>query len=669
MNELMNQALNEVEAESTDLAEQARKAPPAIRSVGGDYSSVINLVNQAYQMESLLHGFGYKKQGKAWLHPHSESGIAGVHVLTGRYYSHHNSDPLADGHTHDSFDVLVQWRFGGDMKRALKVLADELDPAGQQQRQRDYMNQNGKVLPMPAANDQPQPMPVIIPLKTDLPEVQKFDPDLLPKSLHGWITDIQERMQCPIDFLAIGALIGLAGLIGRKVGIYPKQFDDWMVICNLFGAMIGRPSIMKTPALNEILKPLNRLIKMAEDEYQQNKLDYEVERTSLEMRKKDAEKELAKAHKMTGPEAKDAVEVAKENLRAILEELEQAQPVERRFIVNDPTIEALGEKLNQNPNGLILVRDEITGWMKTLDRDDRPNDRAFILECFNGTGFYIYDRIGRGTLKIESLTLSIIGGIQPAKLMPYINGAVNGGSGDDGLLQRFQLAVYPDDNKAWQHIDRTPDHEAKDQAFELYQRLAEMPERRTQDGDIIGLHFDESAQPMFNQWWFDLENQIRADDIHPAVESHLAKYRSLIPSLALILELADNPQAQSVGVVALNKAIRWGEYLKSHMMRIYNGAIDSETIGAKKILDSRDKLPDEFKAKEVQQRQWTGLKTTKEVKAALSVLVEHGYLIEQINTLTGGRPSESYYWNPDCKKIRKALKATPLNHPKGFLQV
>lgn len=646
MNELMNQAIKEVE----QLEEQAKQAPPAVRHISSNYSSAINLVNQAYDLESLLQGFGFKKQGKAWLHPHSESGMAGVVLLDGRYYSHHNSDPLADGHTHDAFDLIVQWRFGGDSNQAIKVLANELDPAGQQQRQRDYMNQNSKVLKMPTANEQPEKMPVIIPLKTDLPEVQKFDPDLLPKSLHGWITDIQERMQCPIDFLAIGALIGLAGLIGRKVGIYPKQFDDWMVICNLFGAMIGRPSIMKTPALNEILKPLNRLIKIAEEEYQQTQLDYEVEKTSLEMRKKDAEKELAKAHKMTGTEAKDAVEVAKENLRAILEELEQSQPVEKRFIVNDPTIEALGEKLNQNPNGLILVRDEITGWMKTLDREDRPNDRAFILECFNGNGVYIYDRIGRGTLKIESLTLSIIGGIQPAKLMPYINGAVNGGSGDDGLLQRFQLAVYPDDNKTWQHIDRTPNHEAKEQAFELYQNLAEMTARRTQDGEIIGLHFDENAQPVFNQWWFGLENDIRADDIHPAVESHLAKYRSLIPSLALILELADNPQAQCVGAVALNKAVQWCDYLKSHMMRIYNGAIDAETIGAKKILDSRNKLPNQFKAKEIQQKQWTGLKTTQEVKAALSVLVEHGYLIEQINTLTGGRPSESYYWNKDFKK-------------------
>lgn len=513
----------------------------------------------------------------------------------------------------------------------------------------DSLQKNAVTQFKQAITKPPKPKNTYIPLSVALPEVQAFDSNLLPKSLHGWITDIKERMQCPIDFLAIGAVIGLAGLIGRKVGIYPKEFDDWIVIPNLFGAMIGRPSIMKTPALNEILKPLNRLIKMAEEECEQNQIEFEVAKISLGMRKKAAEKNLEKAHKLTGPNAGKEVAAAKADLRTILEEEAEAVPVERRFIVNDPTVEALGAILNQNPNGVILVRDEITGWMKSLDREDRPNDRAFILECFNGNGFYVYDRIGRGTLKIESLTLSIIGGIQPSKLMPYINGAVNGGSGDDGLLQRFQLAVYPDDSKDWIHIDRVPDKAAKDEAFELYQRLAEMPERRTDEAGIIGLRFDAVAQPAFNSWWYQLENSIRADDFHPAIESHLAKYRSLIPSLAVILELADNPQAQSVGMAALSKAIRWGEYLKSHMMRIYNGAIDADTIAAKKILDNRDKLPDQFKAKEVQQKGWTGLKTVKETKAALSVLVEHGILIDEVNTRTGGRPSESYQWNPEIK--------------------
>jgi putative DNA primase/helicase len=34
----------------------------------------------------------------------------------------------------------------------------------------------------------------------------------------------------------------------------------------------------------------------------------------------------------------------------------ESPPVEQRYLVNDTTVEKLGELLNQNPNGLLLFR-------------------------------------------------------------------------------------------------------------------------------------------------------------------------------------------------------------------------------------------------------------------------------------------------------------------------
>lgn len=632
--------LLESEPAEEQLIREAQCAPIKNHDLPPQQAGIIDLVNHAYDLEQTLAYYNYKKQGNKWLHPKSESGEAGVIVKDGRYYSFHSNDPLSDGYRHDVFDVIVQSRFGGNAKEAVHVLANELDSEGQKNRQREYMqNQavgvsNGQVIE-----------PDIIPLVVDLPEVESFDYGLLPESLRPWISDIQERVQCPPDFLAIGCMIGMAGLVGRKVGVYPKQKDVWLVIPNLWGAMIGRPSIMKTPALNEVLKPIYHLIKKEEERYQKQQLDYEVEKTEIEMRKKVAESELKKALNGKGKDALRNAELAKENLREVLEKECECMPVESRIIVNDATVEALGVKLNENPNGLLLVRDEMVGWIKGLDREDKANDKAFYLECFNGSGFYAYDRIGRGTIKIESTTVSIIGGIQPAKLSPYLAQAVSMGTNDDGFIQRFQLAVYPDDNKDWRNVDRYPDKEAKERAFVLFEQLHAMDPKRTEEGEVFGLRFTPDAQSLFDQWRKELENEIRSDDIHPAVESHLAKYRSLIPSLALLLELADSPESQVVSLSALNKAIEWGVYLKSHMLRIYNGAIETDVIAAKKILDSHAKLPERFKVREVTQKGWTGLKATKDVKASLSVLVEHGYLIEEVSTMTGGRPSESYRWN------------------------
>jgi len=74
--------------------------------------------------------------------------------------------------------------------------------------------------------------------------------------------------------------------------------------------------------------------------------------------------------------------------------------VAKRYLVNDATVEKLGELLNHNPNGLLLFRDELSGFLHTMDRPGHENDRAFYCEAWNGTGAYTYDRIGRGTLAV-----------------------------------------------------------------------------------------------------------------------------------------------------------------------------------------------------------------------------------------------------------------------------
>ena len=93
----------------------------------------------------------------------------------------------------------------------------------------------------------------------ELLPVKPFNASMLPVSLRDWIVDIAERLQCPADFPAVAAMIVLAGIVGRKIGIRPQRMTPWLVVPNLWGAVIGRPGIMKTPALQEPLKVLHRL--------------------------------------------------------------------------------------------------------------------------------------------------------------------------------------------------------------------------------------------------------------------------------------------------------------------------------------------------------------------------------------------------------------------------
>ena len=61
--------------------------------------------------------------------------------------------------------------------------------------------------------------------------------------------------------------------------------------------------------------------------------------------------------------------------------------------------------------------------------------------------------------------MSVLGGIQPGPLAQYIRDAGKAGAGAGGLLQRFQMLVYPDEPASWRDIDRYPNSEARNTAF------------------------------------------------------------------------------------------------------------------------------------------------------------------------------------------------------------
>ena len=87
-----------------------------------------------------------------------------------------------------------------------------------------------------------------------------FDQRLLPKVFRDWVGDIAERMQCPVEFLAVGAMVAAGSVVGNRVGVQPKQLDTgWVEVPNLWGAIVGRPGVMKSPALAQVLLPLRQL--------------------------------------------------------------------------------------------------------------------------------------------------------------------------------------------------------------------------------------------------------------------------------------------------------------------------------------------------------------------------------------------------------------------------
>ena len=519
--------------------------------------------------------------------------------------------------------------------------------------------------PMQADDDWPTPKP----LPDDLPAVQPFNFDCLPDTLRPWLEDISERMQCPPDFAAVSATIALGSLIGRKVGIRPKRQDDWLVVPNLWGMTVGRPGLMKTPATENALAPLKRLVADAQAKYDAETATHEVCSLLDKQRAKLAESAISGLLKKGEEQA--AFDLAASNLKNA-----DTAPVLRRYVVNDSTVEKLGELLNQNPNGVLLYRDELVGFLRSLDKEGREDSRAFYLEAWNGTGAFTCDRIGRGTVRIEAVTVSIIGAIQPGPLADYLRQAVRSGLGDDGLLQRFQLTVWPDVAKDWRNVDRWPDTAAKNEAFAVFQYLDTLtPVSVGAEGTdgIPFLRFAPGAQNCFAVWRADLEKRLRSDCEHPAFEAHLAKYRKLVPALALICHLA-NRDIGPVTLPALEKALLWANYLESHARRIYCAVLRPDSASARELAKhlQRGDLANQFTLREAYRKGWTGLATKEDAEAATEILSDLGWLrpVHSVGPANGRPASPTFEVHPQiCELPALGTDRTDITLPVEVLSV
>lgn len=123
-------------------AEQERPAPSTARkpSSGG---TIIQMINDAYDLHQLLVEHGYKRVGRRYLSPSSQSKEPGISLLNrdGKtvVFSHHGeSDALSIGKYCDLADVLCLLKYGGDRGRMIREEASKLDPEGQTERRKAF---------------------------------------------------------------------------------------------------------------------------------------------------------------------------------------------------------------------------------------------------------------------------------------------------------------------------------------------------------------------------------------------------------------------------------------------------------------------------------------------------------------------------------------------------
>jgi hypothetical protein len=217
----------------------------------------------------------------------------------------------------------------------------------------------------------------------------------LPDPVDKFVMDAARAIGCDPSYVALPLLAGLAAAIGNTRRIHLKH--SWNEPAIVWGAIVGDSGTLKSPALEVALRPIRRRQHAAMKQFAEAMEAYKVQLMEYE-------KQLA-AWKRSSEGGERPVKTE--------------EPVAVRCWCDDSTIEALAVLLQQNPRGLLLVRDELAGWLGSFDRynQGRGADAAKWLEMFGGRSIMVDRKSGQSkTIYVQRAAVSVTGGIQPETL-------------------------------------------------------------------------------------------------------------------------------------------------------------------------------------------------------------------------------------------------------------
>lgn len=257
---------------------------------------------------------------------------------------------------------------------------------------------------------------------------QPLPVEALPEPFRTFVVQASEAVGCDLAFVALPLLSAAASAIGNTRRIQLKR--GWTEPTILWTAIVGDSGTMKSPALELALRSLRRR--------QQEAIKLHAE--ELEAYKTEAMRyDLALADwKKSGGEG--------------LPPVEPQPPVLKRCWCDDTTMEALAVLLLNNWRGLLMVRDELAGWLGGFDRyaQGKGSDVAKWLEMHGGRSIMVDRKTGTPrTIYVPRAAVSVTGGIQPATLQRALGRAYF----ENGLAARLLLASPPRRVKRWSETE------------------------------------------------------------------------------------------------------------------------------------------------------------------------------------------------------------------------
>ncbi len=386
-------------------------------------------------------------------------------------------------------------------------------------------------------------------MPTKLPPVPAFPTRALRPRLRRIVEEAAASIGCPPEFIAVPMLGALGAAIGNSHVLKIK--GGWTESAGVYAAVVADPGQKKTPAFKVAMRPVWNRQAILLREYRKDVAEYPDQHSRWE-----DEKEQARDNGQPEPP-------------------EPEKPVMRRTAVDDTTVEALVNREEVNPRGLIVGKDELSAFVKGMNQykaGGKGSDQQVYLSMWSGSPIAVDRKGGDVPIIIPLPFVCVVGSIQP-QILPELKN-----NRDDGFVDRFLLA-YPDPV-----YSRYNDNEISDEAVEGYQEIYDglynLEMEVDENGDPVPkrLEFARNAKEI----WVNEVDSLREEMEHPQFPQYLtgpwAKLEAYLGRLTLIMALVriagrgDSGRVFSSNMVIkqdVRAAADLVAYFKAHARRVH----------------------------------------------------------------------------------------------------
>jgi hypothetical protein len=389
-----------------------------------------------------------------------------------------------------------------------------------------------------------------------------FPLDIFPKEIQYYILECNNKLDSNIDYMGCSLLWLISVCVGNSFEIEVKR--GWNENGVIWVAVVGKAGIGKTPSINNVIFPLN-------------KLNFkEIKRYHIQLEQYNYYMSLPKKEK---------------------EELTEPQkPIKSQFIANDITLEALVDLHQESDNAVGVFKDELAGWFKDMNKYRAGSDLEFWLSCWSGKSVSL-NRMTRQGSFIEKPFIPVLGGIQPS----IFNQFATDENKDNGFLDRM-LLTFPDakvDSYNENELHYSDIQWYSDTITNFFQTLKSKLLKRDNEGRIQTQlsKFDKEAKIEWKRIFNKITEHQNNEDENEYLKSMYPKQKSYIPRFALLIHLfssafEDNVNSMEISKESILKAERLSDYFVMNAKKIKIEATEIKDLktASKGVENTFDKL-------------------------------------------------------------------------------